>query len=139
MISSADAFGRSSGPVQCEQITMSPLFARTQQCAHCPESLRVTFDILEQRRRCANVITASRDCFHFKIPIDLYFDPLNFIELFQDVEKISEVIHFHCSLLCRRGAAYFGPSKVGANLRRSIQLQQALQLTYSQLDSSRER
>lgn len=43
---------------------------------------------------------------HFEISIDFYFDPLNFVELFQQLEEISELIHSHCCLLCPRGIAY---------------------------------
>src|SRR5688572_18990547 len=78
---------------------MPALLACAQRRAQRPESLRITFDVLEQRRRRAKVITASRDRAHFEIPIDWYFDPLNFVELLQQFQKISEVIHFHCSLL----------------------------------------
>lgn len=81
---------------------MPALLACAQRRAQRPESLRITFDVLEQRRRSANVISASRDRAHFEIPIDWYFDPLNFVEFLQQVQKISEVIHFHCSLLAAR-------------------------------------
>jgi hypothetical protein len=46
---------------------------------------------------------------------------LNFVELLQQFQKISEVIHFHRSLLGQRGLRLGGKqTNSGSNLRNSI-------------------
>jgi hypothetical protein len=83
MISFADALGRRLRANAVRANNECPRFLLAPNGAPKPESQRVTFDILEQRRRSANVIASSPDRAHFEIPIDSYFDPLNFVELIQ--------------------------------------------------------
>ena len=80
-----------------------------------------------------------RDRPDFEIPIDLYFDPLNSVELFRYLEKLLRSSILVVVSFADEAQPTWNRTleKLGANLRRSSLSSRSFQLIYPKVDRER--